>query len=115
MSNYKRDLADFVRSNSMLFLILDCSNSFLIKQSEQWTTDEDYLSTKEIVNQVINVINDAAEWGFKLASDYVSSSRNEATFQESLQIIEEHTIHVSNLRRIYRSKKMCLKMIAWKL
>ena len=53
----------------------------------------------------MSVVNDAAERGVKLASDFVSSSRNEDTFQESLQIIEEHRKHVPNLRRKYRSKK----------
>ena len=106
MSNNKRDLADFIGSNSMLFfLILDCSNYFLIKPPEQWTSDEDYLSTKEIVNHM-SVVNDAAKRGVKLASDFVSSSRNEDTFQKSLQIIEDHTKHVQNQTRKYRSKKM---------
>ena len=52
----------------------------------------------------MSVVNDAAKRGVKLASDFVSSSRNEDTFQENLQIIEEHSTHVPNLRRKYRSK-----------
>ena len=53
----------------------------------------------------MSVVNDAAERGVKLAGDFVSSSRNEDTFQESLQIIEEQRKHVQNQKRKYRSKK----------
>ena len=54
----------------------------------------------------LSVVNDAAERGVKLAGNFVSSSRNEDTFQESLQIIEEQRKHVQNQTRKYRSKKM---------
>lgn len=52
----------------------------------------------------MSVVNDAAERGVKLASDFVSSSRNEDTFQENLQVIEKHRKNVPNLRSKYSSK-----------
>ena len=53
----------------------------------------------------MSVVNDAAKRGVKLASDFVSSSRNEDTFQESLQIIEEHRKHVQNQKENIEAKK----------
>ena len=61
----------------------------------------------------MSVVNDAAERGVKLASDFVSSSKNENTFQKNLQFIEKHRTDVPNLRRKYRSEKMWLVLLSF--
>jgi len=71
----KRDLADLVGSNSMLFFkVLGCSHSFLTTPPQQWISNNDYLEAKAIVNYM-SVVNDVAERGVKLCSDFLTSSR----------------------------------------
>ena len=69
--------------------------------------DKDYLDTKEIVNYM-SVVNDAAKRGVKLSSDFVTSSRNEDTYQDNLQTIDEDRKQVPNLRIMNTSRNKIL-------
>ena len=48
----------------------------------------------------MSVVNDVAERGVKLCSDNLTSSRNEDTFQHTLQVIEQDRKDQPNLRKI---------------
>jgi hypothetical protein len=47
--------------------------------------------------KALNVVNDRAERGIKLTSDYLEASRSEEHFQGILQIIEENSKEMPNL------------------
>ena len=68
------------------------------------------MEAKEIVNY-ISVVNDAAERGVKFSSDFVTSSRNEYTYQDNLQHIKEDRKHVQNLRVKNSSRKKLLRFV----
>ena len=47
----------------------------------------------------MSVVNDVAERCVKLFSDNLTSSRNEDTFQDNLQVIEHDRKEVPNIRK----------------
>ena len=54
-----KNLADFVGSNSMFFLILDISRYF--RAQERWIKDKDYRQVNATVNDMVNkMLNCAA-------------------------------------------------------
>ena len=56
----------------------------------------------------MSVVNDAAKRGVKLSSDFVTSSRNEDTYQDNLQTIDEDRKQVPNLRIMNTSRNKIL-------
>jgi len=56
----------------------------------EWDTDPDFIKAADYVRHV-RVVNDAAERGVKLCSDYLKIlSKDEAIQQNILQVVEEH-------------------------
>jgi len=47
----------------------------------------------------VNVVNDCAERGVKLASDFVDTARSVEHFQNVLQVVEKDRKDAPNLRR----------------
>lgn len=47
----------------------------------------------------VNVVNDAAERGVKLSSDYLSSAKTEKHYQNVLQLVEQDRKQKPNLRK----------------
>ena len=56
----------------------------------------------------MSVVNYSAESGAKKSSNFVTSSRNEDTFQDNLQSIEEDRKQILNLRTMNSSRNKIL-------
>ena len=81
-------LASFVGPDSwMFFQIGKMSTTFLSKPVSTWNSDPEYTLTVETVKN-IRVVNDSAERGFKLTSDFIKSAKTESTFQKILQVVK---------------------------
>ena len=61
--------------------------SFLNNPAGEWASDEFYLAAKAKVKQRL-VVNDLAERGVKLTSDFLASAKIEDRFQSNLQVVE---------------------------
>ena len=82
------ELADFIGQDSwMFFEIAKIDGSFLSLPVVDWATDSRYKKGRDICLS-FRVVNDAAERGIKLTSDYLKSARKESVFQNVLQIVE---------------------------
>ena len=93
------DLSLYVGPSSWSFFqALDCSHDFLNKPVDDWSTDEGYLATKDIVESLA-VVNDAAERGVKLGHDFLSYARNEENYQNILQVVENDRKSLPNQRK----------------
>ena len=57
-----------------------------------------YLNSAKNV-AAVNVVNDCAERGVKLASDFVETARSDEHFQNVLQVVEKDRKDAPNLRR----------------
>ena len=55
---------------------------------ETWTHNETYKAGKDNVRS-INCVNDCAERGVKLSSDFLGSARTEKNYQNVLQVVED--------------------------
>lgn len=65
-------LTDLIGPEShTLFRLLDISNDWLAKPANQWSCDPTYLSAEKFV-RTVKVVNDAAERGVKLISDFAT-------------------------------------------
>lgn len=69
---------------------MEISTTFMRKPAEEWCSDESYLDAKQRVAS-LTVVNDVAERGVKLISDFnMKSTRDPVQQQYLLQVIEEH-------------------------
>ena len=64
---------------------------------ETWTHNETYKAGKDNVRS-INCVNDCAERGVKLSSDFLGSARTEKNYQNELQVVEKDRKTTPNLR-----------------
>ena len=82
------DIRDYFGPDSAaLFKILRVDPSFLVKPVEKWSTLEAYQAGQKSVKSV-HTVNDSAERGCKLASDFKGSARDELRFQYTIQVVE---------------------------
>ncbi|GAB1602749.1 hypothetical protein Ahia01_000554900 [Argonauta hians] len=107
----KTDLTDFVRPDCHFFFkILGINEDFLSKLVENWAENEDYVHGKHIV-QNLHVVNDAAERGVKLFSDFLGAAKSESRFQDCLQVVENCRNRLPNQRkRKHESQKWWLEL-----
>ena len=63
-----------------------------------WDTNASYQAAKVNV-QAINVVNDCAERGVKLSSDFLASTRHEHHYQNVLQLVKRDRKETPNLRK----------------
>jgi hypothetical protein len=92
-------LADFVAPDSWYFFhLLKLDSSFLVEEVDDWDTNASYQAAKVNI-QAINVINDSAERGVKLSSDFLASARTESHYQDVLQVVERDRKETPNLRK----------------
>lgn len=92
-------LADFVSPDSwFMFHILQLDSHFLSEDVSEWATSEAYKTSVKNV-EAPNVVNDCAERGVKLTSDFLSSAKGEKHFQNVLQVVEKERKQQSNLRK----------------
>lgn len=97
-------LCDFVTIDSWFTVYhLQIDSSFLHLPVAQWETSDAYLDSAQNV-KAINVVNDAAERGIKLTSDFLQSARSEQHLQNILQVVEQSRKTTPNLR-VKNSKK----------
>ena len=92
-------LTDLVGSDSWyIFDILQLDSTFLNKDVSDWASSDEYLAA--ITNiESLNAINDGAERGVKLSSDFLSASKSEGHYQDVLQVVEQDRHRQPNLRK----------------
>ena len=82
-------LSDFVAGDSWFFFrLLEIDPKFMDYPVETWTHNETYKAGKDNVRS-INCVNDCAERGVKLSSDFLGSARTEKNYQNVLQVVED--------------------------
>ena len=98
---------DFVQPNSWdFFTILRIEVDWLTWPLDKWEESEDYRKVRQFVTTV-KVVNDAAERGIKLASDYVQSlTKDSEVRQKIFQTVEWHRREKADI-----SKSTANKMI----
>lgn len=91
------DISDFVTSNTMkIFERFDISTEFLKHDPATWMDREDYKAARNRL-KLVKVVNDSAERGVKLISDYLKiQCKNEEEKQYILMV-------VSLFREMYKS------------
>jgi len=77
---------------------LQLDADFLELPVGQWSESAAYIGSAENV-AAVNVVNDCAERGVKLASDFVDTARSDEHFQNVLQVVEKNRKYAPNLRR----------------
>jgi hypothetical protein len=82
-------LTDVIGPEShMLFQSLNISSGWLAKQVEQWSSDPDFQIAENFVRSV-KVVNDAAERGVKLISDFATKITTDPIQRQALlQLVE---------------------------
>lgn len=87
----KKDLSDFVTSNTIIFFIrFGLSQDFLNHSPAVWDDLDDYKEALKIVKK-LRVVNDTAERGVKMVQDYNEGlCRNEDEFQDLLLVIADY-------------------------
>lgn len=94
------DLVSFFGQNSWhFFKLLKINSSFLGQPASTWSGNNDYQKAKAIVAN-LSIVNDLAERGVKLASEFLSATRCESSFQNVLQVVENDRHALPNQRNI---------------
>ena len=74
-------LSDLVNEDSWYTIkLLQLNMDFLPEDIVSWKENDNFKSAKQIVKH-LNFVNDSAERGVKLSTDYVSAARGEEHFQ----------------------------------
>ena len=82
------DIRDYFGPDSAaLFQILRIDPSFLLEPVEKWSTLDSYQAGRKSIKSV-HPVNDSAERGCKLASDFKGSARDELRFQYMKEVVE---------------------------
>ena len=70
---------------------------FLQHPVREWETQASYVASTNNV-AAVNVVNDCAERGVKLSSDFTDTARSDEHFQNVLQVVENDRKNAPNLR-----------------
>lgn len=101
--NLSTQLCDLVDVDSWFTVFrLQIDSSFLHLPVTEWDTNDAYMYSAENV-KAINVVNDAAERGVKLATDFVDTARSDKHFQNILQVVENDRKNNPNLRAVKKN------------
>lgn len=86
-----KDLSDFVIETTLRFFDrFSISTDFLCDDPSTWTTNEEYLDSSSFCRG-LHVVNDLAERGVKMMTDYNNILTNdEETKQYLLQVVENY-------------------------
>ena len=91
-----------------MFEILQVDTRFLNEDVSDWSNRNDYqaaMTNIEALN-VINVINDCAERGVKLSSDFLSAPKIKEHYQDLLQVVlQDRQRQSSPCRRITTNER----------
>jgi len=92
-------VADFVMSDSWyVFYLLQLDPQFLTEDVATWPSLVAYQSS--LINlRALNVVNDCAERGVKLSSDFLSSAKGEEQYQNVRQVVQQDRKRQQNIRR----------------
>ena len=71
--------------------------NFLSEDVDRWPGEQSFLSSKAKTS-ALNVVNDNAERGVKLSSDYLDTARSEEHYQNILQVVIESRNQLPILR-----------------
>lgn len=97
--NKKTTLVDLLTVDSwFIFKVLNLNSEFLSLPIIQWKESESYLDAASKVT-LLNVVNDSAERGIKLSTDYLGCAKLEGRFQNTLQVVEDSRKELKNLRK----------------
>src|SRR6218665_1570659 len=98
-------LADLVgRDSWYTFETLKLDSTFFNKGVSDWESCDEYLAAITSTES-LNAINDGAERGVKLSSDFLSASKSEGYYQDVLQVVEQDRHRKSNLRKLRPASK----------
>jgi hypothetical protein len=91
-------LADLVDVDSWFtFELLKLDGQFLNEAVDDWSNCASYQASLTNL-QALNVVNDCAERGVKLSSDFLPAAKSEEHFQNVLQVAEHDRKQLPNLR-----------------
>lgn len=92
-------LSDMIDGDSwLIFRLLDIDDVFLEMPVNLWTDNNSYQQAKNRIRG-INCVNDCAERGVKLSSDFLASAKTEQHYQNVLQVVEKDRKVRPNLRK----------------
>ena len=98
-------LENFIGQDSWKFFdLMKIGTTFLELPVSDWSSDAEYLRAKEAID-TLNVVNDAAERGVKLANDYLGTTPVESRYSNILQVVEESCKKLPNLRKVLKNAK----------
>jgi len=97
--DHETSLSDLLSTDSWFAVkLLNLDMGFLEEPVDKWQKMESFqLSASKVDN--IKVINDAAERGVKLTTDYRAKSKSEFHFQNLLQVVEKYRKEKPHLRK----------------
>ncbi len=72
--------------------------AFLTKDVSEWSNSSSYDEARAHFS-ALNVINDIAERGVKLSSDFLAAAKSEGHYQYVLQVVEKDRKRKPNLRK----------------
>lgn len=95
-----QQLPDFVTTNAVKFFdAVGIQRGFLSEDPAKWEALEDYQAAKTIIGS-IKVVNDAAERGIALMTDFNDVlCRSEEQKQYLLQVVENHRRNIPNSKK----------------
>jgi hypothetical protein len=92
-------LCDLVTVDSWFIMyLLQIDSSFLHPPVSEWDSSAAYKTSVENVT-ALTVVNDAAERGVKLSSDFVDTARTDQHYQNILQVVESSRKAKPDLRK----------------
>ena len=92
-------LADLVAQDSWFLLnSLQIDHEFLKEPAETWSHSTSYQASLKNID-ALNVVNDCAERGVKLSSDFLSAAKSEEHYPNVLQVAEADRKKMPNLRK----------------
>ena len=92
------DIKDYIGPDSPgLFHILRLDTSFLLQPVHKWSTLDSYQAALKATKN-LHPVNDAAERGVKLTSDFLGAAHDEGRFQNVLQVVENDRSLIPNQR-----------------
>lgn len=96
---HSTNLSDLVRVDSwFLFDMLKLDPSFLKEAVAEWPNSTSY-NDSLVKLQALNVVNDCAERGVKMSTDFIQSAKKEEHYQHVLQVVGEDRRKQGNLRK----------------
>jgi len=92
-------LSDLITKDSWFTMqLLDIDHEFLSQDVGSWEQASSYQSSKANATS-LNVVNDSAERGVKLSSDFLATARTEGNYQNNMQVAEQNRKQIPNLRK----------------